>query len=83
MEIDENDEIDIELELLNSRFNQIFGEGEAAEDHKSVNSGGKEGLEPNILELSMERRQSGLKALLARIQRKMDHITQGELAGKD
>jgi len=74
---------DIELELLNSRFNQIFGEGEAAEDHKSVNSGGKEGLEPNILELSMERRQSGLKALLGRVQRKMDHIKQGELAGKD
>ena len=41
---------DVHPELLNNTSKQYFGEDAAAEEHKSVSSGGKEGLEANVLE---------------------------------
>jgi len=80
-EIEEIEEVeivfgDVEPELLNNTSKQYFGEDAAADEHKSVSSGGKEGLEVNVLEPSMERRLSGLQALIARIQRQMDQNEQ-------
>jgi len=67
---------DVEPELLNNTSKQYFGEDAAAEEQKSVSSGGKEGLEANVLEPSMERRLSGLQALIARIQKQMEQNEQ-------
>jgi len=62
-EIEEIEEVDIvfgdvEPALYNNKSKQYFGEDAAAEEQKSVSSGGKEGLEANVLEPSMERRLS-------------------------
>ena len=56
-EIEEIEEVeivfgDVEPELLNNTSKQYFGEDAAAEEHKSVSSGSKEGLEANVLEPS-------------------------------
>jgi len=81
-EIEEIEEVeivfgDVEPESRNNNTsNQHFGEDAAAEEHKSVSSGGKEGLEANVLEPSMERRLSGLQALIARIQKQMEQNEQ-------
>ena len=80
-EIEEIEEVeivfgDVEPELLNNTSKQYFGEDAAADEHKSVSSGGKEGLEVNVLEPSMERRLSGLQALIARIQKQMEQNEQ-------
>ena len=58
-EIEEIEEVeivfgDVEPELLNNTLKQHFGEDAAAEEHKSVSSGSKEGLEANVLEPSMK-----------------------------